>query len=318
MEELELKYKNAVENGDINKVREFEGKLKVNKNKLQSLKNFVDKFNKNTFINKKMFEDFNGFVEDYKDTQQNVYTAHLFEDSANGKVELCIPVFVYRELRNHYREGKHIDKRTKQPMDDGQLISRGDAEKFLSRCTLVTFKDKEILNVLIKMKSVLKDNDKFKTSGLDNKKYKEYLAELNSLGQYGDLMIVSLCNIAGIPSVSHNEKHMVGDTISGIENLHALIPNKRNYFEYLQKNTFGETAYGHDLSEYTTRAYPYTFSEYFNGDIKFDTPVSNYFEVAELSKKDAIDLGVRDAKYFKAVTMVSSKKEEVTKLAMSR
>ncbi|MBR2468089.1 MAG: hypothetical protein IKB42_03530 [Clostridia bacterium] len=52
--------------------------------------------------------------------------------------------------------------------------------------------------------------------------------------------------------------------------------------------------------------------------INIKLPLSNYFEVTELSKEDAIDLGVRDAKYFKAVTMVSSKKEEVTKLAMSR
>ena len=256
---------------ELNEVRE---KLAKDTIELQKLTKFQQEFNekiKPMYTSQK--DNADGLIEDfdnYKDTRMEYQAGFLYEKLMKGEVELFVTSTSYDEILNHVASPEKTDPGFK-------LYAKEDVEDLAKKVVYLNTKDKEV--------------DEFcqRLAALYRKNYlggKQMAEDINSVGVYGDSLIMAECAIAGLNLITFNEKDFIYDLSDNLteEDLFELDVTIAKNPEKVQKEQARKTKRKEEIklgekrkhiqninkefNELTSDALPITMDEFLNGEAK--------------------------------------------------
>ncbi|MBQ8845252.1 MAG: hypothetical protein IJ008_04495 [Clostridia bacterium] len=164
--------------------------LKVSLEEQKILLDFNEEF-------KEVKNIFNGSNDRFKIIKMKYEAAYIFDQMIKGKLQLFVPSTSYDEILNHTYDP------TKSPETNRikRNFPREMIESLSKKVTLINTKDPEVQRFVQLLA------EKYRTKG--NYKGKEMAPDINSVGVYGDSLIMAECALAGIPFATQNEKDFI-------------------------------------------------------------------------------------------------------------
>ena len=203
----------------------------------------------------KPYEYYKHAKEDYKLLVNNHQMGLVFKMALEGKYEFYIPPTVYAEIQNHAAEKDSVSEKGNVKYAQSKLDS------LFKRCTFLSMSSKSIRRRIAKLAQEFRttQNDE------DPKQTKAMAPDKNSLGIFGDSLIMAEACIAGMILISLNKKDFINDKSLKQENDHI-----RKHILLVETKE----------EPYTTDALPYSASELLEGKIE-EPKTKPYFEIAE-------------------------------------
>lgn len=164
---------------------------------------------KNNFLNKaqcfiQMYNSIPENLDCYKDSREdykllinNYNMGLIYKAALEGKYEFYISPTVYAEIQNH------TDEKDSESVKGNIKFNQSKIDSLLKRCTFLSMYNKEIRDEVNKIAK------EFRTK--QNSSTKEMAPDINSLGLYGDSMIMAEASLAGIILITLNKKDFILD-----------------------------------------------------------------------------------------------------------
>ena len=177
----------------------------------------------------------------------------IYKQALEGKYDFYISPTAYAEIQNH------ADETDSESIKGNIKFDQRKIDSLFKRCSFLSMYDKEMRD------KVNEIAEKFRTS--QGSSTKEMAPDINSLGLYGDSMIMAEACLAGMILITHNKKDFIYDKSFKQDN------------DYIRRHI---TLVESQNAPYATDALPFTPAELLEGKIVEPTKPSNY----DISIKD--------------------------------
>ncbi len=181
------------------------------------------------------FENFKQLKEDYKLLVNNHQMGLVYRNALEGKYDFFITPTVYAEILNHEDDNDSKSEKGNIKFEQRKI------DALFEKCTFLSMATQEI------REQVDKISEDFRTKG--DSPAKEMAPDINSLGIYGDSMIMAEASLAGMNLITLNRKDFIYD--NSIKQNNDFI---RQHIAFVEKG-----------SPFTTDALPYSPAELLEG-----------------------------------------------------
>lgn len=140
---------------------------------------------------------YNGADDVFKSIKMKYEAAYIFDQMLKGNLQLFVTSTSFDEILNHIYDPNKSEEtnRVKRTFPKEKVAS------LMKKVTLINTKDPEVQRFVQLLA------EKYRTKG--NFKGKEMAPDINSVGVYGDSLIMAECAVAGITFATQNEKDFI-------------------------------------------------------------------------------------------------------------
>lgn len=231
---------------------------------------------------KEVKDIFNGANDRFKIIKMKYEAAYIFDQMNKGNLQVFVPSTSYDEILNHtYKPELSAEtNRIKRNFPREMIVSLS------KKVTLINTKDPEVQRFVQLLA------EKYRTKGTF--KGKEMAPDINSVGVYGDSLIMAECAIAGIPFATQNDKDFIfnkGTKFKESDIAKGLVGNNEEKREHIRdvNNTYSELA---------SDAEPISTAEFVSGNYKKVTRQSSLIKTtvqpANENFKSTVDIKLKD------------------------
>lgn len=188
----------------------------------------------------------------YRLNKNSLQNGQLYQMALEGKVKLNLFYVSYNEILNH----------TLPKEDESWLcFTTNEVGSLTQKCSLITTHSNQTIQDLSDLAA------KYRTP-VEIEGRKEMAEDINSLGEYGDSLIMAGASMSGIILLTQNEKDFINDK--------GIKPKN----DYIRKNT----AEINSIVPYATNALCYTVDEFLNGEYVEPTTKNDVYSLDQINE----------------------------------